>query len=108
MVDLCSAYSEVYRRSHRKLIFALPVDKVAAFFPEAQTVFKDNDETDEEQRSRSALLNLVKEDLEAGIVASFEQLLEAIVAYIDAEKDIVVDRILRSMRKEIKGIKYII
>ena len=104
MADLCSSYNEVYNRSHRKLSFALPVYKVAKFFPETQTVFKDNDKTDEEQRSRSTLLNLVKEDLEAGNLTSFEQLLKAMAAYIDAEKDIVVDRILRTMMKEIKGI----
>ena len=108
MADLCSSYNEVYNRSHRKLSFALPVYKVAKFFPETQTVFKDNDKTDVEQRSRSTsrstLLNLVKEDLEAGNLTSFEQLLKAMAAYIDAEKDIVVDRILRTMMKEIKGI----
>jgi len=49
------------------------------------------------------MLELVKEDLEAKKVTSFEQLLEAMAAYFDIEKDIVIDRILKTMKKEIEG-----
>ena len=49
------------------------------------------------------MLELVKEDLEAEKVTSFEQLLEAMAAYVDVEKDIVIDRILKTMKKEIEG-----
>ena len=39
-------------------------------------------------------------------MTSFEQLLEEMAAYVDAENDVVIDRIVQSMKKEIKGIYY--
>ena len=98
MVDLCLAYREVYHRSYRKLLVALPVDKVTPFLSDEQSPSNDG------ERSRDALLNSVKEDLEAGKVTSFEQLLEAMAAYVDVENDVVIDRIVKAMKKEIKGI----
>ena len=104
MVDLCLAYREVYNRSYRKLFVALPVDKVTPFLSDKQSLFEDGGKTDQEERSRDTLLNSVKEDLEAGKVTSFEQLLEAMAAYVDAENDVVIDRIVKTMKKEIEGI----
>ena len=106
MVDLCLAYREVYHRSYRKLLVALPADKVVPFLSDKQFSFEDGGKTDQEDKSRDVILNLVKEDLEAGKVTSFEQLLEAMAAYVDAENDVVIDRIVKSMKKEIKGIYY--
>ena len=106
MVDLCLAYREAYHRAYRKLLVALPADKVAPFLSDKHLSLEDGSKTDQEERSRDVLLNLVKEDLEAGKVTSFEQLLEAMTVYVDAENDVVIDRIVKSMKKEIKGIYY--
>ena len=100
---MCLAYREVYQRSYRKLTVALPVDKLVPFLSDQQLLFKDGGKTEQEERSRDTLLNLVKEDLEAGKVTSFEQLLEAMAVYVDAENDVVIDRIVKAMKKEIKG-----
>ena len=51
--------------------------------------------------SRETLLELVREDLKVGKVSSFDQLLEA--TYVDVENNIVIDRILNTMKKEIEG-----
>lgn len=102
MVDLCPAYCEVYRRAYRKLTVALPVYKITPFLPEEQSLVEKEDKTNE-GKLRDALLNSVKESLEAGRVTSFEQLLDAMTAYVDAEKDIVMERILKTMKEELKG-----
>ena len=105
MVEFCDAFRETYQRAYRKLIVALPVDKFTPFISDKQSLLvEDGSKTSQEERSRDALLNLVKEDLEAGKVTSFEQLLEAMEAYVDAENDIVIGRILKIMKKEIEGI----
>ena len=105
MGDLCHAYREAYHRAYRKLIVALPVEKFTPFLSDKQLFIKvqNGGKTPEEQRPREALLNKIKEDLEAGTVTSFEQLLEAMTSYAAAENDIVIDRILRTMNKEIEG-----
>ena len=101
MGDLCHAYREAYR----KLIVALPVEKFTPFLSDKQLFVKveNGGKTPEEQRPQEALLNKIKEDLEAGTVTSFEQLLEVMTSYAAAENDIVIDRILRTMNKEIEG-----
>ena len=66
MVDLCLTYREVYHRAYRKLLVALPTDKVAPFLSDKQLSFEDGGKTDQEEKSRDVLLNLVKEYLEAG------------------------------------------
>ena len=105
MVECCDAFRETYQRAYRKLIVALPIDKFTPFISDKQSLlFHDGVKASQEERSRDAILNLVKEDLEAGKVASFEQLLEAMEAYVDAENDIVIGRILKIMKKEIEGI----
>ena len=105
MAECCGAYRETYQRAYRKLIVALPVDKITPFISDKQSLLVEvGGKTSQEERSRDALLNLVKEDLEAGKVTSFEQLLEAMEAYVDAENDIVIGRILKIMKKEIEGI----
>lgn len=103
MEDLCSNYREVYQRAYRKLTVALPVDKLTS---DTEALFSKADEggtADKQERSRDTLLESIKEDLKAGHVTSFEQLLEAMAAYVDSENDTVVDRILKTMKKEIEG-----
>lgn len=105
MAECCDAYLETYHRAYRKLIVALPLDKFTPFLSDKQSLLVDGGvKSPEKERSRDALLNLVKEDLEAGKVTSFEQLLEAMEAYVNAEDDIVIARILITMKKEIEGI----
>ena len=107
MAEYCDAYRETYHRAYRKLIVALPTNKFTPFLSDKQSLLgkvDDGVKSPEEERSRDALLNLVKEDLEAGKVTSFEQLLEAMEAYVNAEDDIVIGRILKIMKKEIEGI----
>ena len=105
MVEFCDTFRETYQRAYRKLIVVLPIDKFTPFISDKQSLlFHDGVKASQEETSRDALLNLVKEDLEAGKVTSFEQLLEAMEAYVDAENDIVIGRILKIMKKEIEGI----
>lgn len=105
MVESCDAYRETYHRAYRKLIVALPLEKLTPFISDKQSLLVDDGvKTSQQERSRDALLNLVKEDLEAGKVTSFEQLMEAMEAYVNAEDDIVIGRILKIMKKEIEGI----
>ena len=59
--------------------------------------------TDQEERLRDTILNLhSKGNLEAGKVTSSDQLLEAMAPCGDAENDLVIDRIVKAMKKGIK------
>ena len=108
--DLCSVYREVYQRAYRKLLVTLPIEKFVRYLSDKTSLnfAKVNDgDLDEEERPRGicreTLLELVREDLKVGKVSSFNQLLEAMGMYVDVENDIVIDRILNTMKKEIEG-----
>ena len=99
-----NAYLLAYKRSYRKLLLVLPIDKLVPLIKDKDSLKRvviKNDATREEQ-SR-CLLEFVMEELKEGRAASFEQLLEVMAAQVDASNNIVLDRVLQSIHMDVKG-----
>ncbi|XP_065894290.1 uncharacterized protein [Dysidea avara] len=100
-----NAYLLAYKRSYRKLLLVLPIDKLVPLIKDKDSLKRvviKNDATREEQ-SR-CLLEFVMEELKEGRAASFEQLLEVMAAQVDASNNIVLDRVLQSIHMDVKAI----
>jgi len=99
-----NAYFLAYKRSYRKLLLVLPIDALIPLIKDKDSLTRvvANNGATREERSR-CLLEFVMEELKEGRVTSFEQLLEVMEGQVDASNDTVVDRVLRSIRMDVKG-----
>ena len=98
------AYLLAYQRSYRQLLLVLPIDGLGSLLKDKDSLSRVaiKSEATREERSR-CLLEFVMDELKAGRVASFEQLLEVMAVEVDGSKNTVVDRILNSINTDVKG-----
>ena len=101
------AYLLAYQRSYRKLLLVLPIDVLIPLIKDKDSLTRVTIKNDvrKEERSR-CLLEFVMDELKGGRVACFEQLLEVMSVQVDATNNIVVDRVLKSINMDVKGIQY--
>ena len=104
MKKMEQAYLLAYQRSYRKLLLVLPIDALVPLLKDRDSLSRAaiKNEATREERSR-CLLEFVMEELKAGRSTSFEQLLEVMAVEVDASNNIVVDRVLKSINMDVKG-----